>query len=78
MAEISTIARPYAVAAFKYAKDKKALAIPENVNNVVSWRKPGIVHKKNEVYMDVIEKLKESLLSFINNWFFLCSKIFLK
>ncbi len=26
MAEISTIARPYAVAAFKYAKEKKALA----------------------------------------------------
>ena len=44
-------------------KEKKAINIPENVNNVVTWRKPNIVHKKNEVYMDVIEKLNMTVTS---------------
>merc|ERR1712093_43483 len=30
---------------------------PETVTNAVSWRKDGIVHQKNEVFLDVIEKL---------------------
>jgi AP-1 complex subunit mu len=44
-------------------KEKKAINIPENVNNVVTWRKSGINHKKNEVYMDVIEKLNMTVTS---------------
>ena len=30
---------------------------PQAVTNVVSWRTEGIKHKKNEVYLDVVEKL---------------------
>ncbi|RYG45639.1 hypothetical protein EON67_10385, partial [archaeon] len=33
------------------------VAPPMAVTNRVSWRPEGIVHKKNEVYLDVIEKL---------------------
>ncbi len=33
------------------------LAAPQAVTNKVSWRTEGIVHKKNEVFLDVIEKL---------------------
>lgn len=37
---------------------KLALAKPpQAVTNVVSWRTEGIRHKKNEVFLDVIEKL---------------------
>jgi AP-1 complex subunit mu len=32
------------------------VAIPDTINNV-PWRPPGIKHKKNEIFMDVIEKL---------------------
>eukprot|EP01015_Nassula_variabilis_P015094 TRINITY_DN2259_c0_g1_i4.p1 TRINITY_DN2259_c0_g1~~TRINITY_DN2259_c0_g1_i4.p1 ORF type:complete len:347 (+),score=74.32 TRINITY_DN2259_c0_g1_i4:66-1106(+) len=31
--------------------------IPTAVSNAVSWRPEGIIHKKNEVFLDVIEKL---------------------
>jgi len=34
-----------------------ALSAPQAVTNKVSWRTEGIVHKKNEVFLDVIEKL---------------------
>ena len=30
---------------------------PQAVTNIVSWRTEGIKHKKNEVYLDVVEKL---------------------
>lgn len=30
---------------------------PQAVTNMVSWRTEGIVYKKNEVFLDVIEKL---------------------
>jgi AP-1 complex subunit mu len=32
------------------------VAIPDTINNV-PWRPPGIKHKKNEIFLDVIEKL---------------------
>lgn len=33
------------------------VAPPTSVTNVVSWRGEGITHKKNEIFLDVIEKL---------------------
>lgn len=30
---------------------------PSTLTNAVSWRSPGIVHKKNEAYLDVIESI---------------------
>ena len=36
---------------------KKELELTEMQTGVVPWRKPGIVHSKNEIYMDVIEKV---------------------
>lgn len=43
-------------------KDKKTdnssnLVVPTAASNAVSWRTDGIKHQKNEVYLDVIEKL---------------------
>jgi AP-1 complex subunit mu len=33
------------------------LVVPTAASNVVSWRTDGIKHAKNEIYLDVIEKL---------------------
>jgi AP-1 complex subunit mu len=33
------------------------LAVPTAASNVVSWRNDGIKHNKNEIYLDVVEKL---------------------
>jgi len=33
-----------------------AVAPPDAVTNAVSWREDGIVHKRNEVFLDVVEK----------------------
>ena len=33
------------------------LAVPTAASNVVSWRTDGIKHNKNEIYLDVVEKL---------------------
>ena len=30
---------------------------PTTLTNAVSWRSEGIVHKKNEIFLDVVEKL---------------------
>ena len=30
---------------------------PSNITNVVTWRPLGIKHKRNEVFLDVVEKL---------------------
>eukprot|EP01067_Filipodium_phascolosomae_P002888 Filipodium_phascolosomae@DN2518_c0_g1_i1.p1 len=30
---------------------------PESITNAVSWRSKGIKHKKNEIFLDVVEKL---------------------
>merc|ERR1712241_1197873 len=34
-----------------------AMRPPPAVTNAVSWRSEGIKHKKNEVFLDVVEKL---------------------
>ena len=46
----------------KVGKDKKFdnssnLVVPTAASNVVSWRTDGIKHSKNEIFLDVIEKL---------------------
>jgi AP-1 complex subunit mu len=33
------------------------MKIPDAISNVVSWRTQGIKHNKNEIFLDVIEKL---------------------
>ena len=33
------------------------LVVPTAASNVVSWRTDGIKHSKNEIFLDVIEKL---------------------
>ncbi len=33
------------------------LAIPTAASNVVSWRTDGVKHQKNEIFLDVVEKL---------------------
>lgn len=38
-------------------KQKKKIDVPDNLNETVQWRKEGIKHRKNECYMDVVEKL---------------------
>ena len=32
-------------------------SVPDAVTNAVSWRKQGIRHRKNEVFLDVIESV---------------------
>ena len=43
----------------KLAKEEKIseLKIPDAISNIVSWRTQGIKHSKNEIFLDVIEKL---------------------
>lgn len=43
----------------KLSKEEKIsdVKVPEGVTTSVSWRNEGIVHKKNEVFLDVVEKL---------------------
>ena len=43
----------------KLAKEEKLtdIKVPTAASNVVSWRPDGIKHSKNEVFLDVIEKL---------------------
>jgi AP-1 complex subunit mu len=49
------------------------VAIPDTINNV-PWRPPGIKHKKNEIFLDVIEKLnmlvnsKNKLLNILDQY----------
>lgn len=33
------------------------LAVPTAASNVVGWRTDGIKHSKNEIFLDVVEKL---------------------
>lgn len=37
--------------------EKDAPLPPQALTNTVSWRSPGIVHRKNEIFLDVVEKL---------------------
>lgn len=43
----------------KMAKEEKLndLKVPTSASTVVSWRIEGIKHSKNEIFLDVIEKL---------------------
>lgn len=36
---------------------KKETTVPTTLTNAVSWRQEGIVHRKNEIFLDVIERL---------------------
>lgn len=36
---------------------EKTTAVPSNLTNVVSWRQEGIKYKKNDVFLDVVEKV---------------------
>ena len=50
------------MASKKNGKDKNfdsssSLVVPTAASNVVSWRNDGIKHTKNEIFLDVIEKL---------------------
>ena len=36
---------------------EKQIAPPSTVTNAVSWRSPGIKHRKNEIFLDVVESL---------------------
>lgn len=38
-------------------RHKFVAAPPVAVTNAVNWRKEGIVHKRNEIFLDVVEKL---------------------
>eukprot|EP00924_Labyrinthula_sp_SR-Ha-C_P005231 snap_masked-scaffold_1-processed-gene-25.26-mRNA-1 protein AED:0.00 eAED:0.01 QI:0/-1/0/1/-1/1/1/0/462 len=38
-------------------KPAKQPKLPSSVTNAVTWRQEGIKHKKNEVFLDVVEKL---------------------
>lgn len=38
-------------------KKKKAAEPPPELTNQVSWRPLGIKHRKNEIFLDVVEKL---------------------
>lgn len=41
----------------KDLKTKKEKELANTLTNTISWRTEGIVHKKNEAYLDVIEKV---------------------
>jgi AP-1 complex subunit mu len=43
----------------KLAKEERLsdLKVPTAASNIVSWRNEGIKHSKNEIFLDVIEKL---------------------
>ncbi len=38
-------------------KNNEIVDIPSAISNAVSWRKEGIKHKKNEIFLDVTEKV---------------------
>lgn len=38
-------------------KPNEPLNIPSAISNTISWRQEGIKHKKNEIFLDVIEKV---------------------
>jgi AP-1 complex subunit mu len=38
-------------------RENEAITVPKNLTNAVSWRNEGIKYKKNEVFLDVIERL---------------------
>ncbi|KAF4684160.1 AP-1 complex subunit mu-1 [Perkinsus olseni] len=51
------ILREYIKTEYKKVKVDKMKAPPSAATSAVSWRPEGIKHKKNEIFLDVIEKL---------------------
>lgn len=50
---------------------KKEKELANTLTNAISWRTEGIVHKKNEAFLDVIEKVDSLVInSLINNFIF--------
>ena len=49
--------------------DASKLQIPTATTNAVSWRSEGIKHKKNEIFLDVIEKLNMLVIDIYNRYF---------
>jgi len=43
--------------------------ISNTITNQVSWRKDGIIHKKNEIYLDVIEKVNSLVIINYNHYY---------
>jgi len=43
--------------------------ISNTITNQVSWRKDGIIHKKNEIYLDVIEKVNSLVINNYNHYY---------
>lgn len=41
----------------KLQKAKHEVFVPSNVTGAVNWRKEGITYRKNELFLDVIEKI---------------------
>lgn len=44
---------------------KKEKELANTLTNAISWRQDGITHKKNEAYLDVIEKV-DSLVKYFS------------
>ena len=58
----------------KLSKSDKigATQIPIAASNIVSWRSEGIKHSKNEIFLDVVEKL--NLLVVLQNIIGICKR----
>lgn len=41
----------------RHQYETKALTVPQALTQKVGWRKEGIVHSKNEIFLDVVEQL---------------------
>jgi len=39
--------------------------ISKTITNQISWRKEGLVYKKNEIYLDVIERVNSLVIAFL-------------
>jgi AP-1 complex subunit mu len=59
MTEVKILKEYIKTEANKMAKEQKigSAKLPTAATNVVSWRPEGIKHTKNEIFLDVIEKL---------------------
>ena len=49
--------------------DASKIQIPIATTNAVSWRSEGVKHKKNEIFLDVIEKLNMLVIDIYNPYF---------
>ena len=44
---------------------KKEKELANTLTNAISWRQEGIKHKKNEAYLDVVEKVDSLVNTFL-------------